>query len=395
MNTREVILKAREKGKCVPAFNVPHIPMVKPIIEAIRDENSVAMIQVARVEWEKMKAESLERIAEEYDRYKDPAHTLLHLDHVPVIDEDYQRVDYRSLIERAIRAGYQSVMIDGSRLPLEENISATREAADLAHAAQIPCEAELGAVMGHENKVMPPYEEIFASKMGFTRLDEAKRFAEESKCDWLSVAVGNIHGAVAEAVRNQKKPEAKIDVAHVAELYRAVGIPLVLHGGSGIQHQYILDAISAGIAKINVGTELRQTYEFALQESGNDVSFAQDALYKRTRAYIAEYLFNTNLKDFLFGRAYAGVGVDGTDVSGMYYNAATMTLHPGTQVQFGAVGVGLNLEYVDHKTGEKNNGRAKEEVIPHGFISHQINDSTWVGLAITVPYGLATDYGDN
>ena len=209
MNTREVILKAREKGKCVPAFNVPHIPMVKPIIEAIRDENSVAMIQVARVEWEKMKAESLERIAEEYDRYKDPAHTLLHLDHVPVIDEDYQRVDYRSLIERAIRAGYQSVMIDGSRLPLEENISATREAADLAHAAQIPCEAELGAVMGHENKVMPPYEEIFASKMGFTRLDEAKRFAEESKCDWLSVAVGNIHGAVAEAVRNQKKPEAK------------------------------------------------------------------------------------------------------------------------------------------------------------------------------------------
>ena len=301
MNTREVILKAREKGKCVPAFNVPHIPMVKPIIEAIRDENSVAMIQVARVEWEKMKAESLERIAEEYDRYKDPAHTLLHLDHVPVIDEDYQRVDYRSLIERAIRAGYQSVMIDGSRLPLEENISATREAADLAHAAQIPCEAELGAVMGHENKVMPPYEEIFASKMGFTRLDEAKRFAEESKCDWLSVAVGNIHGAVAEAVRNQKKPEAKIDVAHVAELYRAVGIPLVLHGGSGIQHQYILDAISAGIAKINVGTELRQTYEFALQESGNDVSLAQDALYKRTRAYIAEYLFNTNLKDLLFG----------------------------------------------------------------------------------------------
>ena len=307
MNTREVILKAREKGKCVPAFNVPHIPMVKPIIEAIRDENSVAMIQVARVEWEKMKAESLERIAEEYDRYKDPAHTLLHLDHVPVIDEDYQRVDYRSLIERAIRAGYQSVMIDGSRLPLEENISATREAADLAHAAQIPCEAELGAVMGHENKVMPPYEEIFASKMGFTRLDEAKRFAEESKCDWLSVAVGNIHGAVAEAVRNQKKPEAKIDVAHVAELYRAVGIPLVLHGGSGIQHQYILDAISAGIAKINVGTELRQTYEFALQESGNDVSFAQDALYKRTRAYIAVIDMPEIVARATFDRKYTGI----------------------------------------------------------------------------------------
>lgn len=96
------------------------------------------------------------------------------------------------------------------------------------------------------------------------------------------------------------------------------------------------------------------------------------------------------------GRAYAGVGVDGTDVSGMYYNAATMTLHPGTQVQFGGVGVGMNLEYVDHQySGEKNNGRDKEEFVPHGFISHQINDSTWVGLAITVPYGLATDYGDD
>ena len=301
MNTKEVVLKAREKGKCVPAFNVPHIPMVKPIIEAIRDENSIAMIQVARVEWEKMQAQSLERIAEEYAIYQDPAHTLLHLDHVPVIDEDYQRVDYRSIIERAIRAGHQSVMIDGSRLPLEENIAVTREAAELAHAAGIPCEAELGAVMGHENKVMPPYEEIFASKMGFTRLDEARRFAEESKCDWLSVAVGNIHGAVAEAVRNQKKPEAKLDIAHIAELYQAAGIPLVLHGGSGVKHQYILDAISAGIAKINVGTELRQTYEFALQESGNDIPFAQDALYKRTRDYIAEYLFNTNLKDILFG----------------------------------------------------------------------------------------------
>ena len=301
MNTKEVVLKAREKGKCVPAFNVPHIPMVKPTIEAIRDENSIAMIQVARVEWEKMQAQSLERIAEEYAIYQDPAHTLLHLDHVPVIDEDYQRVDYRSIIERAIRAGYQSVMIDGSRLPLEENIAVTREAAELAHAAGIPCEAELGAVMGHENKVMPPYEEIFASKMGFTRLDEAQRFAEESKCDWLSVAVGNIHGAVAEAVRNQKKPEAKLDIAHIAELYQAAGIPLVLHGGSGVKHQYILDAISAGIAKINVGTELRQTYEFALQESGNDIPFAQDALYKRTRDYIAEYLFNTNLKDILFG----------------------------------------------------------------------------------------------
>ena len=298
MNTAEVVKKARAAGKCIPAFNIPHIPMLRPIVQAIVDENSVAMIQVARVEWEKMNAESLERVAEEYEKYKDPAHTLLHLDHIPVIDEDYQRVNYRSYIERAIKAGFQSVMIDGSRLPLEENIAVTAEVAQMAHEAGIPCEAELGAVMGHENKVLPPYEEIFAKKMGFTRTDEAKRFAEESHCDWLSVAVGNIHGAVAEAVRNQKKPEAKLDIEHIAALEKAAGIPLVLHGGSGVKHQYILDAFQAGIAKMNVGTEMRQTYEFALQER-NDVSYAQDKLYLRTRSYIRSYLFNTNLKDIL------------------------------------------------------------------------------------------------
>lgn len=297
MKTDAVVLKARELGKCIPAFNCPHVPMVKPIIEAIRDENSVAMIQIARVEWTKMSSESLEWIAEEYFKYADPEHTLLHLDHVPVVDEDGLSVEYMPLIHRAINAGFQSIMIDASRLSLEDNIMKTAEASAAAHDAGIPCEAELGAVLGHENKVLPPYEEIFASKMGFTKLDEAKRFAAESCCDWLSVAVGNIHGAVAEAVRGQKKPEAKLDVAHVAELYSAAGVPLVLHGGSGIQHQCVLDAISAGIAKINVGTELRQTYEKAMAESNNDISYAREKLYLRTRDYIANYLYNTNLKD--------------------------------------------------------------------------------------------------
>ena len=293
MDAKQVVLKARALGKCIPAFNVPHTPMVKPIAEAIRDENSVAMIQVARVEWEKMGAVSLERTAEEYGKYAN-AHTLLHLDHIPVIDEDFKRVDYAALVKRALAAGFQSVMIDGSRLPLTENIAVTGEVAGMAHAAGVPCEAELGAVMGHEAEV-PPYEEIFAKKMGFTKLDEAARFAKESGCDWLSVAVGNIHGAVAEAVRNQKKPAAKLDVQHVGELARAAGIPLVLHGGSGVQHQCLLDAVGAGIAKINVGTEIRQTYEAALAEHSGDIEAARDAVYRRTRAYIREYLYNTDL----------------------------------------------------------------------------------------------------
>ena len=91
------------------------------------------------------------------------------------------------------------------------------------------------------------------------------------------------------------------------------------------------------------------------------------------------------------GRAYAGVGVDGTDVGGMYYNPASMTLHPGTQIQMGFVGIGLNLDYAGND-GSSANGRFHPQAIPHGYISHQINDSTWVGLAMTVPFGMGTAY---
>lgn len=88
------------------------------------------------------------------------------------------------------------------------------------------------------------------------------------------------------------------------------------------------------------------------------------------------------------GRAYAGMGVDGTDVSGLYYNPATMTLHTGTQAQFGFVGVGLNLDYnaKDGGSDHDENGRKHPEAVPNLFISHQINDVTWIGFGFTVPY---------
>lgn len=97
------------------------------------------------------------------------------------------------------------------------------------------------------------------------------------------------------------------------------------------------------------------------------------------------------------GRAYAGMGVDGTDVSGLYYNPATMTLHTGTQAQFGFVGVGLNLDY-NSKKGDSihdENGRKHAEAVPNLFISHQINDVTWIGFGFTVPFGLSTEYGED
>jgi ketose-bisphosphate aldolase len=293
MNSNETILAARKHETVIPAFNIPYIPMVEPVARAVADQNSVAIIHVARVEWEKMSAGSLEDVAKEYFKYQKAEHTLLGLDHVPVIDEDHKKVDYIPIIKRAVDAGYQSVMVDGSRLNLEENIAATAAVADLVHKSGLACEGELGAVMGHESGPMKPYEEIFATKLGFTDLGEAKRFGAESRCDWLSVAVGNIHGAIAEATRNQKKPQARLDVDHIAALYKAVNLPLVLHGGSGIHNEYILKGIKAGIAKINIGTEVRQTYEKAIAEFNKDIDKAREAVYKR----VCELINELQIKD--------------------------------------------------------------------------------------------------
>lgn len=94
------------------------------------------------------------------------------------------------------------------------------------------------------------------------------------------------------------------------------------------------------------------------------------------------------------GRAYAGVGVDGTDISGVYYNPATMTLHPGTQIQAGFVAVGLDLAY-EGNDGSTENGQYNTQAIPHGYISHQLTDNMWIGLAMTVPFGMGTEYKDD
>lgn len=124
--------------------------MVEPVIRAVADQDSFALIETARLEWIKSESQGLAAVMEELAKWNDPDHVRLHLDHVPVIDEDNQRVDYLPIIQEAIELGYHSVMVDGSRLNLEGNIEATRQVADLAHEAGVPCEAEIGMVLGHE-----------------------------------------------------------------------------------------------------------------------------------------------------------------------------------------------------------------------------------------------------
>jgi fructose-bisphosphate aldolase class II len=287
-NSNEIIKIASQAGLAVPAFNIPYLPMMEPVIKALVDEDAFGLIEVARLEWIKFESGSPRAVAAEFAKYQHPAYVRLHLDHVPVIDEDNLVVDYLPIIEEAIDLGYQSVMLDGSRLSLEENITATKQVAGLAHAAGIPCEAELGAVLGHEAGPPPPYEELFASGKGFTDVEEARRFVQESGCDWLSVAVGSVHGAISGVLKDRKKVEARIDIDHVKKLRAATGIPLVLHGGSGVQRPYLLEAIRNGMTKVNIGTEIRQSYEQALRQTG-DIASAQRACYDRTCWLLRDY----------------------------------------------------------------------------------------------------------
>jgi fructose-bisphosphate aldolase class II len=283
----EILRNAWRAHTVVPAFNIPYLPMMEPLVRALRDTDSFGLIAVARLEWVKFESKSLEAIQKEYERVKDPRFTGLHLDHVPVIDEDNAEVDFEEVIGRAIKVGYGSIMVDGSRLLLSKNITCSRKIAEMAHAAGIPVEAELGAVMGHEAGPLPPYDELFASGRGFTDPDEAAQFVRETGVDWLSVAVGNIHGAISNATRHEKKIQARLDLDHLARISKATGIPLVLHGGTGIAKDSIIAAVRNGVAKINVATAIRQPYE---QLAATSVSRAQQAVYDATAEIVKSEL---------------------------------------------------------------------------------------------------------
>ena len=300
LKINQIVHNAWEMGLAIPAFNVPYLPMIAPVVRAIKDEDAFALVEVARLEWTKFGAQSPAAVAEEFFRLADLNYVRLHLDHIPVIDEDGEDVDYLAIVQEALKLGYHSVMVDGSRLELEENIRTTKEVVTLAHQHGAPCEAELGAVLGHEEGPLPPYDELFASKKGFTDVEEAQRFVAETACDWLSVAIGNVHGAISGALKDQKKTAARLDIDHLRTLRDATNVPLVLHGGSSIPREYVMAAIEAGIAKVNVGADIRQSYERVLNTRG-DVQEAQESVYRRTRYLLHDYFDLTGVRSRVTG----------------------------------------------------------------------------------------------
>jgi len=299
-NTKEIMTKANQLSIAIPAFNIPYLPMIQPVIRAVVDQGSFALVEVARLEWMKFESQSMQAVMNEYQKWGGSDHTRIHLDHIPVIDEDGLEVDYITIIKEAIDLGYQSVMVDGSRLSLDDNIAATKKVVGLAHQAGIACEAELGAVLGHESGPLPPYEELFRSGKGFTDIQEANRFVNETDCDWLSVAIGNIHGNISGVLKDRKKVQAKLNLDHLDAIHKQVEIPLVLHGGSGVKQEYVSKAIKKGITKINIGTEIRQQYESTYKDTGN-LTAAQGSVYERTIWVLRDYLKVAGSKELLMG----------------------------------------------------------------------------------------------
>ncbi|MBN2355192.1 class II fructose-bisphosphate aldolase [candidate division KSB1 bacterium] len=283
-DVKQIMATAKAKQVLIPAFNVPYPPMIAPTIQALADTGAFGLLEIAYIEWKKFQATSLEGVYHEYQKYKDARYTRLHLDHIPVIDEDDLPADYVGIISNAIKIGYDSVMVDGSKLSLAENIRATRQIVALAHPVGIAVEGELGAIVRETDGPLPSYEELFASGRGFTDLEEAVRFVRETGVDWLSVSIGNLHGSIS-SLAGSVKTEARLAIDHLAKINRLLDIPLVLHGGSGIPTTYIKQGMQQGIAKMNIGFVIRKVYEELHKTS---VVNAQQAVYHKVIELIDE-----------------------------------------------------------------------------------------------------------
>lgn len=230
---KELLLDAQEKGYAVGAFNINNMEIVQAIIEAAEETNSPVILQASQGGIKYAGIEYIAALGKTAARNaKVPV--ALHLDHGTDFDQ----------VMLCIRHGFTSVMIDGSRFPLEENIAYTKKVVEVAKAVGVSVEAELGKIGGTEDHIT-----VEAKDATFTDPDEALRFVDETDVDFLAIAVGTAHGVY------KGKPE--LDFARIATIADLLTVPLVLHGSSGVADEDLKQAISLGISKINIDTDIR------------------------------------------------------------------------------------------------------------------------------------------
>ena len=236
VNSTEILKKARKKGIAIPQFNINNLEWTKYILEECNKNNSPVILGIT------------EKTVNYMGGYKVVSNLIKDLDSslsikIPIVIH----LDHGSSFEackEAIDNGFTSVMIDASRLSLEENIKLTKKVVEYTEKYTVTVEAEIGSI-GNNTKL-------------YTNLEEAIEFTKKTKIDSLAPAIGTVHGIYQE--------QAKLDLNLCDQISKFTNIPLVLHGGSGLDEIIIKQAIKAGITKININTELQIAWSNALKK---------------------------------------------------------------------------------------------------------------------------------
>lgn len=241
VTTKQLLLDAQKNGYAVGAFNVENMEMVQAVVDAAQELHSPVIMQTtpstvkyADVDYFFANAKTAAE--------KASVPVVLHLDHGNSFD----------LAMKAFRAGYTSIMIDGSHESFENNIVLTKAVVNACHPADVPVEAELGKVGGKEDDLEGGEGNPYTDPM------EAKIFAEATGVDSLAVAIGTAHGVY--------KGVPKLDVERLDKIREVVSVPLVLHGTSGVPDETVKECIKRGICKVNYATDLRIAFSKGVNE---------------------------------------------------------------------------------------------------------------------------------
>ena len=239
VDPKAIIESARKGGYAVGAFNMHNDETAEALVWAAEEAKAPVILQVGRAIIPHMGVrrayELTRRVAE-----RSNAQVVIHLDHG----------SWDEVIE-ALRLGFTSTMYDGAHLPFEENVRTTRRMVEIAHAFGVPVEAELGKIPDAGEKV--DWSDYY------TDVAEAKRFVAETGVDYLAISVGIVHGVV------PGRPQEPISIERIKEIKAVTGIPLVLHGASGLTDKEVRDARAAGVCKFNADTDLRHAFRAGLE----------------------------------------------------------------------------------------------------------------------------------
>ncbi|MCM3714238.1 class II fructose-1,6-bisphosphate aldolase [Alkalihalobacillus oceani] len=245
VSMKDMLNKAKAEGYAVGQFNINNLEFTQAILQAAEEEKSPVILGVSEgaaryMGGFKTVVNIVEALMEEY---KTSVPVVIHLDHGS---------SFEKCVE-AIHAGFTSVMIDGSHYPLAENIALTKRVVDVAHALNVSVEAELGRIGGQEDDLV-----VEDAEAAYAIPEECKELVEATGVDCFAPALGSVHGPY--------KGEPNLGFDHMKKIDSLVGIPLVLHGGTGIPTADIKKAIQFGHAKINVNTENQISSAKAVRE---------------------------------------------------------------------------------------------------------------------------------